>query len=62
MAKKDAETLVQNFLNSTGNPNLKLGETKDEGSAYEVTIVTKDNSLVDRILVDKRTGWMRSVY
>ena len=62
MTKKDAETLVQNFLNSTGNPNLKLGETKDEGSAYEVTIVTKDNSLVDRILVDKRTGWMRSVY
>ena len=62
MTKKDAEALVENYLKSTGNPNLKLGETKDEGSAYEVTIVTKDNSLVDRILVDKRTGWMRSVY
>ena len=62
MTKKDAETLVQNFLKSTGNPNLKLGEIKDEGSTFEVAIVTKDNSLVDRILVDKRTGWMRSVY
>jgi hypothetical protein len=62
MTKKDVETLVQNFLKSTGNPNLKLGEIKDEGSTYEVAVVTKDNSLVDRILVDKRTGWMRSVY
>jgi hypothetical protein len=63
MTKEDAEMVVQNFLKSTGNPNLKLGNIKDEGSAYEVEIVTKGgNSLVDRILVDKRTGWMRSVY
>jgi hypothetical protein len=63
MTKKDAEMLVQDLLKSTGNPNLKLGNIKDEGSAYEVEIVTKGgNSLVDRILVDKRTGWMRSVY
>lgn len=63
MTKKDAEMLVQDFLKSTGNPNLKLGNIKDEGSAYEAEIVTKGgNSLVDRILVDKRTGWMRSVY
>ena len=62
MTKKDAEMLVQDFLKSTGNPNLKLGNIKDEGSAYEVEIVTKGNSLVDRILVDKRTGWMRSFY
>ena len=55
--------VVQNFLKSTGNPNLKLGNIKDEGSAYEVEIVTKGGySLVDRILVDKRTSWMRSVY
>jgi len=63
MTQKDAEVVVQDFLKSTGNPNLKLGNIKDEGSAYEVEIVTKGgNSLVDRILVDKRTGWMRSVY
>ena len=63
MTQKDAEVVVQDFLQSTGNPNLKLGNIKDEGSAYEVEIVTKGgNSLVDRILVDKRTGWMRSVY
>ena len=29
---------------------------------YEAPIVTKDGSLVEKILVDKRTGWLRSVY
>ena len=62
MTKKDAEMLVQNFLKSTRNPNLKLGKIQEEATAFEVEIVTKGNSLVDKILVDKRTGWMRSVY
>jgi len=44
------------------NPNLKLGEIEDKGNAFEAEIQTKDGSLVDRILVDKYTGWMRSVY
>jgi hypothetical protein len=42
---------------------LKLGKIKDEGSAFEVDIVTKSNgSLVDKILVNKNTGWLRSAY
>ena len=44
------------------NPNLKLGAIKDAGSAFEAEIVTKDDSLVDKIMVDKATGWMRSSY
>jgi hypothetical protein len=61
--EKDAKGIVENYLNSTRNPNLKLGKIKDEGSAFEVDIVTKGNgSLVDKILVNKNTGWLRSVY
>ena len=30
--------------------------------AHEAEIQTKEGSLVDKILVDKRTGWMRSIY
>jgi len=61
--EKDAKGIVENYLNSTRNPNLKLGKIQDEGSAFEVQIVTKNNgSLVDRVLVDKNTGWLRSVY
>ena len=63
VTEKDAKGIVENYLNSTRNPNLTLGKIKDEGSAFEAEIVTKNNSsLVDRVLVDKNTGWLRSVY
>ena len=61
--EKDARGIVENYLNSTRNPNLKLGKIKDEGSAFEVDIVTKSNgTLVDRLLVSKGTGRLRSAY
>ena len=63
LSEKDAKAIVKNYLNATRNPNLKLGKIKDEGYAYEAEIVTKKNgSLVDKILVNKNTGWMRSIY
>ena len=63
LKEKDAKRIVENYLNSTRNPNLKLGEIKDEGYAFEANIVTRKNgSLVDKVLVNKYTGWIRSVY
>jgi hypothetical protein len=62
MEEKDARTILENYLQSMRNPNLKLGEIEDKGNAFEGEILTKDDSLVDRIVVDKYTGWMRSVY
>lgn len=62
MEENDVKGLLENYLKSMRNPNLKLGEIEDKGEAFEAEILTKDGSLVDKILVDKRTGWMRSVY
>lgn len=62
MNEQDAKGLLENYLQSTRNPNLRLGKIEDKGNAFEAEIQTKDGSLVDKILVDKRTGWMRSVY
>jgi hypothetical protein len=62
LEEKDIKPMIENYLKSTRNPNLKLGKIVDKGSAFEAEIVTKDNSLVDRIAVDKTTGSMRSVY
>lgn len=56
-----AKSLLQNYLNSTGNPNLKLGTVTDKEDAFEARIVTKDDSLVDTIQVDKKTGLIRFV-
>jgi hypothetical protein len=63
LEEKDAKAMVENYLQSIRNPNLKLGAIKDKGSQFEADIVTKkENSLVDKIYVDKNTGQMRSAY
>ncbi len=62
MEEKDAKAILENYIQSTRNPNLKLGKIKENDNYFEAEIVTKDNSLVDKILVDRFTGWMRSVY
>jgi Spy/CpxP family protein refolding chaperone len=62
LEERDAKAILENYLNSMKNPNLKLGKIEDTDNVFEAEIVTKDNSLVDRILVEKSTGWMRSAY
>jgi hypothetical protein len=62
LEEKDAKEIAENYLRNMRNPNLKLGKMKDAGSAFEADIVTKDNSLVDKVLIDKNTGWMHSAY
>ena len=58
----NVKSMLNDYLKSTGNPNLKLGEISDKESVFEAEILTKGGSLVDKIVVDKSTGWMRSVY
>ncbi len=62
MEEKDVKFMLENYLKSTRNPNLKLGKIQEKDSVFEAEILTKDGSLVDKIAVDKATGWMRSVY
>lgn len=59
---KEARALVEGNLQASRNPNLKVGSVKDAGNAFEVDILTKNNSPVDRVLVDKQTGMTRSAY
>jgi hypothetical protein len=60
--ENQAKAILENYVLSTRNPNLKLGKIEDKGSLFEGNIVTQNGSLVDKILVDKTTGWMRSAY
>ena len=60
--KNQAKQQVENYLSSMRNPNLKLGKIEEKGNNYQVNIETKEGSLVDKLLVDKNTGWMRSAY
>ena len=60
--RNQAKQEVENYLRSRRNPNLKLGKIEEKGNGYQINIVTKDGSLVDKILVDKNTGRMSSTY
>ena len=62
LEEKDVKEMLENYLKSTRNPNLKLGNIEDKGSYFEAEILTRDDSLADKIAVDKTTGWMRSIY
>ena len=62
LEEKDARAILENYIANMKNSNLQLGKIKDAGTTFEAEILTKDNSLVDRIMVDKKTGWMRSAY
>jgi hypothetical protein len=57
-----ARQLAENYV--AGNPNLKVGEVtdNDEQGAFVATIVTQDGSLVEKLLIDKQTGWMKRQY
>jgi len=60
LSADQAKALVDQHI--SGNPNLKAGKVTEKDGNYEVEVVTKDGSLVDKIQVNKQTGWFRSVY
>lgn len=62
LKEKDAREIVENYLRSTRNPNLKLGKITDKERYFEAEILTNEGSLADKIAIDKTTGWMRSIY
>jgi hypothetical protein len=62
LKEKDVKAMLENYVQSTRNPNLKVGKITEKDAYFEGEIVTKNDALVDKILVDKNTGWMRSIY
>jgi hypothetical protein len=62
LTKEQATQIARSHLQALGNPNLKLGELAEGPSYLEAAVVTVDGSFVEKLLVDKRTGWLRSSY
>lgn len=57
LTEAEIRTLSQAFLIMQGNDNLKVGAIKTlENGNYSVDIVTKDDSLVKNVEVNKRSG------
>ena len=62
LTKESATQMLQNYVARTGNPNLKLGVFTETDTTFEGKVVTKDGSLVEKLLVDKSTGWVQQVF
>lgn len=61
LTKAQVEQLVSDYY-IEDNSNLKIGGVADKGDFYDATVVTKkEGALVQRIHVDKKTGWFRNV-
>lgn len=63
MDEETARKYLKDYLNSSRNPNLKVGKIEEKGRYFEAEIVTKkEGALVDVLALDKYTGWVRSIY
>lgn len=56
LTKEQAANWARNYLARLSNPNLKLGKITETETHFQAEILTKDNSLVEKILVEKATG------
>jgi hypothetical protein len=60
LEKNTARRLAENYV--AGNPNLKIGKVTEEDNYFMATVVTQDGSLVEKLMIDKETGWMKKQY
>jgi len=56
----DVKTRIERWLLWRGNARLKVGDVKEkDADTITADVVTKDNSLVQRFIVDRHTGAFR---
>jgi len=62
LSADDARHMMEHRLEWQGYTNLKLGKVEEsDDDTILVEIVTKDDSLVQRLKIDRHTGMMESV-
>jgi hypothetical protein len=62
LSTDDVKTMLERWITWQGNKRLQVGDIKEESDDVIVAeIVTKDGSLVDRLRVDRHSGYMQRV-
>jgi len=60
LSTDDVKGRMERWLNWRGNARLKVGEVKEkDADTITADVVTKDNSLVQRFIIDRHTGVYR---
>jgi hypothetical protein len=60
LSTDDVRTMLERHLAMMGNKRLKVGDVKEnDKNTIVADIVTADGSLVDRVAVNRHSGWMQ---
>jgi len=55
----DAERILRQYF---AKKNVTIGEIREKDLYFEAEVRDKDNKVIDKVIVDKRTGRIRSIY
>jgi hypothetical protein len=61
LTKEQADQVFQRYVEMKNNPNLKLGEVMEKGDLFEATVTTQEGSLVEKVELNRNTGWFRNL-
>ena len=61
LSRDQADLVFQRYVQMKNNSNLKLGEIVEKGDLFEATVITKDGSLVEKVQLNRNTGWFQNV-
>jgi hypothetical protein len=60
LSTTNVKNYFERWLAWQGNPRLKVGDVKEkDADTFVADIVTKDNSLVQRFVINRRNGYFR---
>ena len=57
---EEAEKILKEYFSQT--EGVKIGKIKERGRFFEADITDKNDVLIDIVIVNKRTGRIRSIY
>ncbi len=58
-SRGDAQRMLNNYY---GGRNMRIGPIRDNGFYFEADILDRNNRFMDRVIIDKRSGRIRSIY
>lgn len=59
VTESEAQTIMKEYF---PNNDYKVGKIKKKNLYFEADIIDKKGNVIDRVIIDKRTGRIRSVY
>ncbi|MGC8491140.1 MAG: hypothetical protein ACP5SH_05315 [Syntrophobacteraceae bacterium] len=61
LTEDQAKLLLQNYIASREVAGLKLGAISDKGNLFEAVITNNSGVPVEKVQVDKKTGWFKNI-